>query len=173
MRKMCDEFGVLLIFDEIQTGFGRLGRCSPPMLYHADPDIFTFGKAIAGGYPLAGVMMRDDLKSSPPPLPTRTPSRTSRSPSQPRARPSIRARGGEAPPAGRQMGNYITKRLKQLQKKYELIGDIRGPGLMIGIELVKNRKTKEHARGSPRVRPRGTEAGGHLRGNEVSSWATF
>jgi 4-aminobutyrate aminotransferase-like enzyme len=43
------------------------------------------------------------------------------------------------------MGAYFTKRLKQLQKKYELIGDIRGPGLMIGIELVKNRKTKEMA----------------------------
>jgi len=144
IKEICDEFGVLLIFDEIQTGFGRLGAMFASELYHVYPDILTFGKAIAGGYPLAGVMMRDDLK---------LPAAASDSYTFAHFPVSFAAACAtldvlveeKLPQRAAKMGNYITKRLKQLQKKYELIGDIRGPGLMIGIELVKNRKTKEMA----------------------------
>jgi 4-aminobutyrate aminotransferase-like enzyme len=144
IREICDEFGVLLIFDEIQTGFGRLGRMFASELYDVYPDILTFGKAIAGGYPLAGVMMRDDLQ---------LPAAASDSYTFAHFPVSFAAAcatldvlvGEKLAQRAAKTGAYITKRLKALQKKYELIGDVRGPGLMIGIELVKNRKTKEPA----------------------------
>jgi len=144
LREICDEFGIPLIFDEIQTGFGRMGRMFASELYDVYPDILTFGKAIAGGYPLAGVMMRDDME---------LPAAASDSYTFAHFPVSFIAAVAtldvlveeKLPQRAAKTGAYITRRLKQLQKKYEMIGDVRGPGLMIGIELVKSRKTKEPA----------------------------
>ncbi len=144
LREICDEFNILLIFDEIQTAFGRLGAMFASELYDVIPDILSFGKAIGGGYPLAGVMQREDLKTP-----------TAASDSYTFAHFPISFAAGLATlevieeenmlEKARHMGEYFTSRLKELQSKYEQIGDIRGPGLMIGIELVKNRETKEMA----------------------------
>ena len=144
IREICDEFGILLIFDEIQTGFGRLGAMFASELYDVYPDIMSFGKAIGGGYPLAGVLQREDLKTPEP-----------ASDSYTFAHFPISFAAGVATlevieeenmlEKARKMGEYFTTGLKELQNKYEEIGDIRGPGLMIGIELVKDRKTKEMA----------------------------
>jgi len=144
VREICDEHGILLIFDEIQTGFGRLGAMFASELYDVYPDILTFGKAIAGGFPLAGVMQRSDLK---PPEPASDSFTFAHFPvSFAAAIATLEVIEEEnLCERSRKMGAYFTSRLKELQKKYEMIGDIRGPGLMIGIELVKDRKTKEMA----------------------------
>jgi 4-aminobutyrate aminotransferase-like enzyme len=144
LREICDEFGVILIFDEIQTGFGRLGAMFASELYDVYPDILTFGKAIAGGFPLAGVMQRDDFK---PPEPATDSFTFAHFPvSFAAACATLEVIEEEKLlDRARKMGVYFTSRLKDLQDNYEIIGDIRGPGLMIGIELVKDRKTKEPA----------------------------
>ena len=144
IREICDEKSILLIFDEIQTGFGRLGAMFASELYDVYPDLLTFGKAIAGGFPLAGVMQRTDLK---PPEPASDSFTFAHFPvSFAAAIATLEVIEEEKLiERSQEMGAYFTAQLGELQDKYEAIGDIRGPGLMIGIELVKNRKTKEMA----------------------------
>ncbi len=144
IREICDQYGILLIFDEIQTGFGRLGAMFASELYGVYPDILTFGKAIAGGFPLAGVMQRDDLKPPEPASDSFTFAHFPVSFAAAVATLDV-IREENLIEKAVIMGTYFTGRLKELQEKYEMIGDIRGPGLMIGIELVKDRKTKQPA----------------------------
>lgn len=145
IRNMCDDLGMLLIFDEIQTGFGRLGTWFGADLYQTVPDIMVIGKALGGGFPLFGVLSSSQLQGLAPgdhsftfahfPL------------SMAAAMASIQVLEDEnLLERANKMGAIFTGRLRELQDKYELIGDIRGPGLMIGVELVKDRKTKEPAR---------------------------
>ena len=144
IKEICSEFGVLLIFDEIQTGFGRLGAMFASQLYDTIPDILVFGKALGGGFPIAGVMQRADLKPPEPATDSYTFAHFPVSFAAACATLEVIEEENMLEKA-QKMGDYFTTRLKDLQKKYELIGDIRGPGLMIGIELVKDRKTKEPA----------------------------
>jgi 4-aminobutyrate aminotransferase-like enzyme len=144
IREICDEFGILLVFDEIQTGFGRLGAMFASELYDVYPDLLTFGKAIAGGFPLAGVMQRTDLKPPEPASDSFTFAHFPVSFAAAIATLEVIEEENLCEKA-RKMGDYFTTRLRELQNRYEEIGDIRGPGLMIGIELVKSRKTKEMA----------------------------
>jgi len=145
IRKMCDDLGMLLIFDEIQTGFGRLGTWFAADLYQTTPDIMVIGKALGGGLPLFGVLFNSEMQGLAPgdhsftfahfPL------------SMAAANAAIQVLEEEhLLERATKMGAIFTSRLHELQDKYELIGDIRGPGLMIGVELVKNRATKEPAR---------------------------
>lgn len=145
IRKMCDDLGMLLIFDEIQTGFGRLGTWFGSDLYKTTPDIMVIGKALGGGLPLFGVLFNSQLQGLAPgdhsftfahfPL------------SMAAANAAIQVLEEEQLlERATQMGAIFTNRLRELQDQYELIGDIRGPGLMIGVELVKDRRTKEPAR---------------------------
>jgi len=144
VREICDEYGILLIFDEIQTGFGRLGEMFAANLYNVAPDILTFGKAIGGGFPLAGYMLREGLKPPEPATDSYTFAHFPVSFAAAIATLEVIKEENLLEKA-RKMGKYFTNRLKELQNKYEIIGDIRGPGLMIGIELVKDRNTKEPA----------------------------
>jgi len=144
VREICDECGILLIYDEIQTAFGRLGEMFAAELYDALPDILTFGKAIAGGFPLAGVMLREDLKSYDPAVHSFTFSHFPVSLAAACATLDVLKEENLLERA-RKTGDYIIKRLLEMKEKYELIGDVRGRGLMIGIELVRNKKTKEPA----------------------------
>jgi len=145
IRKMCDDLGMLLIFDEIQTGFGRLGTWFAADLYQTTPDILVIGKALGGGLPLFGVLFNSKMQGLAPgdhsftfahfPL------------SMAAANAAIQVLEEEhLLERATKMGAIITRGLRELQDRYELIGDIRGPGLMIGVELVKNRTTKEPAR---------------------------
>jgi len=145
VRQLCDDLGMLLIFDEIQTGFGRMGTWFAAELYDTTPDIMVIGKALGGGLPLFGVLFSSKLRGLAPgdhsftfahfPL------------SMAAANAAIQVLEEEhLLERALQMGEIFTTGLKSLQEQYELIGDIRGPGLMIGVELVKDRITKEPAR---------------------------
>lgn len=142
IRKMCDELDILLIFDEIQTGFGRMGEWFAADLYNAVPDIMSIGKALGGGFPLFGNLWRSDMETFGPGdhsftfahFPT----------SMVAALAAIEVIEEEKLIENcKKMGELFTERLLELKKKYAFIGDVRGPGLMIAIEMVKNKETKE------------------------------
>lgn len=144
IRKICDEFNILLVWDEIQTAFGRMGRMFAAELYDVTPDIITFGKAIGGGFPLAGSLHRENLVDFGEQDHGFTFAHF----------PVAMAAGvvtlnilktENLPKRAEKMGKLFLSGLADLKNKYEIIGDVRGTGLMIGIELVKNRKSKEPA----------------------------
>jgi len=144
IRKICDDMDILLIWDEIQTAFGRMGSMFASELYGVTPDIITFGKAIGGGFPLAGSLQRTDLVD----FGAQDHGFTFASFPVSMAAGIVTLeilRNEKLPERSEKMGNLFLAGLEELKNKYELLGDVRGHGLMIGIELVKNKKTKEPA----------------------------
>ena len=151
LRRICDANGILLIVDEVQTGFGRTGRMWGCEYYDIEPDIVVFGKGVGGGFPLAGVLARaehaqfiagdDQLTFGHFPI------------SIAAGLAAVRAiLDDRLCERAAEHGAYATKRLLAMQDRFELIGDVRCPGLMVSIELVKDRTTKEPApRESARV----------------------
>ncbi|NVN37622.1 aspartate aminotransferase family protein [Komagataeibacter swingsii] len=145
VRDICNRTGALLIFDEVQTGFGRLGTMWASDYYGVTPDITVFGKGVGGGFPLAGILAHKDLTwfgegedaltfgQFPPSLAA--------------AHATIEAiqNDGLCERAAEQ-GKYATERLLEMQERRKLIGNVRCPGLFVAIELVKDRQTKEPAR---------------------------
>lgn len=144
VREVCKRNDVLLIYDEVQTGFGRTGKLFASELYDVVPDILTFGKAIGGGYPLAGFLTSDKLRPFDPGEHAFTFAHFPVSMVAALATLEV-IKEENLLERCRKAGEYITSRLREMQEKYSIIGDIRGPGLAIGIELVKNRITKEPA----------------------------
>jgi len=114
-------------------------------LYKTIPDILVIGKGLGGGFPLFGFLSREDLKPFSPGDHSFT---FAHFPvSMVAALATIQVIEEEhLIERAQRLGAHATARLKEMQDKYELIGDVRGPGLMIGAELVKDRQTKEPAR---------------------------
>ncbi len=145
VREVCDRHGALLIWDEVQTGFGRLGSMFAADFYGVTPDVIVFGKGVGGGFPLAGVMAREDLNGFevgddqltfgqfPPSLAA--------------GLATVRAiEDDDLCQQARERGEHATKRLLEMADRHQLIGDVRCPGLMVGVELVRDSETKEPAR---------------------------
>jgi len=145
VREIADEFGALLIADEILTGFGRTGTMWASEQFDLKPDIMTIGKGIGGGFPLSGVASSHERMSAKP---FGEPSGSSSSYG---GNPLAAAAGLAAVEAileedlvanSARVGALMLDALKALQNKYRFIGDVRGRGLMIGVELVADRTTK-------------------------------
>ena len=145
VRQICDEEGLLLILDEIQTGLGRLGAWWASDLYDIVPDILVFGKSVAGGFPLAGVLVREELGGFETGDDALTFGQFPVSLAAGLATLDI-LENEQLVDAAREMGTYLTGRLLELQDRHPLIGDVRCPGLFTAVELVKDRETKEPAR---------------------------
>ena len=145
IRELCTRHEILLIWDEIQTGFGRVGAMTAAELYGVVPDILIFGKGIGGGFPLAGTIARDDLEPLAPGDHGFTFGTFPISMAAALATLDVLEEENLLERC-RTLGQQITERLRELANQYEMIGDVRGPGLMIGFELVKDRRTKEPAR---------------------------
>jgi 4-aminobutyrate aminotransferase-like enzyme len=159
VRRICDETGTLLIWDEIQTAFGRVGTMFAAEYYEVVPDILVFGKAVGGGFPLAGILIREDLEGFAPGDDALTFGQFPVSMAASLAMLQI-LEEDDLLARCREMGAYTTERLTELAQRHPLIGDIRGPGLMIGVELVRDRATKEPAvRETTQVYKRGMERG--------------
>jgi 4-aminobutyrate aminotransferase-like enzyme len=142
VRQICDEEGVLLILDEIQTGFGRLGAMWAVDHYDVAPDILVFGKAVGGGFPLAGVLVAEHIESFGPGDDQLTFGEWPASLAAGLA--TVKAiEADDLCAQSRDRGVHATERLLEMQQRHPLIGDVRCPGLMVAIELVRDRSTKE------------------------------
>ncbi len=145
LRTFCDKHGVVLIADEIQSGFGRTGKVFASETIGFQPDLMTSAKSIAGGLPLAAVIGRASIIDSVGPGGLG---------GTYAGNPIACAAALEAIAAiedavkkdlPNQVGLRIRGRMEALQKDLPIIGDVRGLGAMQAIELVRDRKTKEPA----------------------------
>src|SRR5213079_3305616 len=143
VRKICDDNGIVLVVDEVQTGFGRTGKLWGIENYDVEPDLMCVAKSIAAGLPLAGVLGRAGIMDAP----------------------------GDSAVGGTYVGNPVAQaaalavldvfeeeglneravaigetiraRMQAWQERWDAIGDVRGLGAMLAIELVRDRVTKE------------------------------
>ena len=150
VRRICDDLGVLLIFDEIQTGFGRTGRMFAAEGLGVTPDVMVLSKALGGGFPIAAVVADDRLERFQP-----TGEDVYTFGSNPLAQ-AVALKVIEVmerdriPERAARMGAVLTRGLRALQQEYPQLGDVRGPGLFIGVEVVKDPVSKEPAPGEAR-----------------------
>ena len=144
VRQLCSQHGILLIFDEVQTGFGRTGKMWAAEYYGVTPDILVFGKGVGGGFPLAGVLASTALAGFQPGDDALTFGEFPVSLAAGLAALEVLERDGLLQ-ACADMGKYASDALHEMKPRHRLIGDIRGPGLLIGVELVRDQKTKEPA----------------------------
>ncbi|MBU2511254.1 4-aminobutyrate--2-oxoglutarate transaminase [bacterium] len=145
LKKTCEKYGIAFIADEVQSGAGRTGTFLAMEQWNVAPDLITMAKSFAGGMPLSAVTGRKDLMD----------------------KPHVGGLGGTYtgnPLACKaalavldiliednlleksvQLGKTLRSRFDEMKEKYEVIGDVRGLGPMLALELVKNRETKEPA----------------------------
>lgn len=145
VREICSKRGILMIADEIITGFGRTGEWFA--LNHAGvvPDILVCGKGMASGYPISAVITTPEIARS-----WHAYQQSTTFLGNPVAAAAALASIAEVEERGlversRVEGAYFKSRLEALSAKHPLVGDVRGVGMMVAIELVKNRQTKEPA----------------------------
>ena len=142
VKEILDENNILLIADEVQTGFGRTGKLFAIEHYGIEPDIMVMAKGIANGFPISASIARPEIGDSFEPgdhLSTFGGNPVSAAAALANIEFMLEER---LPEKAYRKGEYIMKRLNEMKEKYEIIGDVRGKGLMIGIELVKDRKNK-------------------------------
>jgi len=142
IKEICDEHDVLFIADEVQSGFGRTGKMLAIEYWDVEPDIMVMAKGLAGGFPLSAFIARSEIADSFKPgdhLSTFGGS------------PISCAAGlanieflekNRVPEEAAEKGAYLMDRLKGLARGHAIIGDVRGKGLMVGIELVEDRNTR-------------------------------
>jgi 4-aminobutyrate aminotransferase / (S)-3-amino-2-methylpropionate transaminase / 5-aminovalerate transaminase len=145
VRRLCDEHGIVLVVDEVQTGFGRTGKMFAIEHYGVEPDLMTLAKSIAAGLPLSAVLGKAEIMDSP----------------------------GDSAIGGTYVGNPVAQaaalavldvfeeeglveraaavgetiraRMTSWQERWNAVGDVRGLGAMLALELVRDRGTKEPA----------------------------
>ena len=145
VRRLCDEHGIVMVADEVQTGFCRTGRLFAMEHFEVEPDLMTIAKSVAGGLPLSGVLGKAELMNAP----------------------AEGAIGGTFPgnpvacaaavavldtieeqnlcERARTVGKSIRGRMEQWQERFPAIGDVRGLGAMLALEFVSDRETREPA----------------------------
>lgn len=159
VREICDRHGIILIWDEIQSCFGRTGKMFAADLYGVTPDIMTFGKGIGGGFPLAGIFASDRLQGFESGEDALTFGQFPVAMAAAVATIDAIISDGLCDKA-RDLGAYATQRLVEMSERRKLIGHVRGPGLFVSLELVKDRKTKEPAcKAASEVYRRGVQKG--------------
>lgn len=145
IRELCDELGILLIFDEIQAGMGRTGRWWAGDHEGVTPDIMTISKSLASGMPLSAVVAYDELLTSwGPGAHVSTFAATPLACAAANATLDIYERENLVDYAA-SMGEYFREQLEVLSDKHPIIGWIDAKGLFVGVELVLDRETKEPA----------------------------
>ncbi len=143
LRALTRQHGILLIADEVQSGMGRTGKMFACEHYGLEPDIMSLAKGIASGMPLGVCIARADVMSWPPGAHASTFGGNPVSTAAALATLKLLKEGIVENAAT--VGQHMLNRLRALMDTHPLIGDVRGRGLMIGVELVRDRKTKERA----------------------------
>lgn len=144
LKKLADNYGILLIDDEIQTGVGRTGKWFAIEHFDVEPDIITIAKAIASGLPLGITVAKDKIMNwnkgahastfGGNPVACAAAIETINVIEEEKLLERVT-----------RLGNQVKNELIEMKEKYEIIGDVRGEGFMIGVELVKNKQSKEYA----------------------------
>lgn len=143
VRKICDELNIVLIFDEIQTGIGRTGKMFAAQYFNVKPDIITVSKGLGGtGFPVSAILMEEKFNKMESFLHSFTYGSNILNCTAALKTLEIIDNNTFLKNVEK-CGEYIINRLKKLQEQYDFIGDTRGVGLMIGIEIVKNKTNKE------------------------------
>ncbi|WP_448577249.1 aspartate aminotransferase family protein [Thermosphaera sp.] len=142
--ELGEKYGIYIVFDEAQTANGRVGAWSVAHLHNIKPDMMTLTKGLGGGFPIGATLAKEGIKGL----------------SYPEEHTTF---GGNPVPyaaalvnlivieklnlveRARIMGEYALKRLLEMKERFDLIGDVKGFGLYLGVDLVKNRTTKEPA----------------------------
>lgn len=141
LQALAKKHGILLVADEVQSGMGRTGKMFASEHFGFEPDIICLAKGIASGLPLGAIIAKKEIMDWPPG------SHASTFGGNPvacaAALKTIELLENELIDNAVRMGEYLMKGLRRLARKHACIGDVRGRGLMVGAEIVKNRKTKE------------------------------
>ena len=139
LRKLCDQHGIVLVIDEIQTGFARTGKLFAIEHAGIEPDLMTMAKSLAGGFPLAAVVGKAAIMDAPGP--GGLGGTYAGSPIACAAALAVLEVIEEEQLCQRAVaiGDAMTGRLRELARELPCIGDVRGLGAMVAIELVKNR----------------------------------
>jgi len=144
LRSLCDAHGILLIADEVQSGCFRTGKFLASMHSEIVPDIVCLSKALGGGLPFGVTVSSEEIMNWPPGSHASTFGGNNLACAAALAALELMGDDGFGSHVT-EMGTYLLTGLQDLQEKHELIGDVRGLGLMAGIELVRNRVSKEPA----------------------------
>jgi 4-aminobutyrate aminotransferase-like enzyme len=146
VQEVARENGALLIADEMLTGFARTGSMWACDHEGVVPDVMTVGKGIGGGFPLSGVVSTDELTAKPP---FSNPSGSSSSyGGNPLASAAGLASleiilGEKLAENAKRVGRSMLAKLEQMKEKHRPVGDVRGRGLLLGVEMVEDRRTKK------------------------------
>jgi len=135
LRKLCDEHGMLLIFDEVQTGLGRLGHMFAADYFEVEPHIMVLAKGLGGPVPRGAILLEDRLEKMPRYQHSSTGGSSLVSVASALATISVLQQPGFLEGV-RRVGAFLGERLHALKQKHPIIGDVRGLGLMWGMEIV-------------------------------------
>jgi len=146
IRAACDKFGALLILDEIPHCLGRTGKMFTCQHFGIVPDILVIGKGLGGGiFPLAALIAREDLDI----MPDRALGHYTHEKNPVACAAALAAieylKEEKLQENATKLGNYALKRMHDMKKRHPIVGAVRGLGLLMGMELVKDRKSKEPA----------------------------
>ena len=141
IRRICDDNGLLMIADEIQTGFCRTGKMFAMEHEGVTPDIMTASKSMGSGLPISAIVFKKELDTWGPGAHVGTFRGNALSCAAGVAGIDFMEKHGLAERSAK-LGQMVLKRCKELQAKYDSIGDVRGRGLYIGMEFVKNDKAR-------------------------------
>lgn len=143
LAELAHEYGILYVVDEVQTGLGRTGKMFASQHWGVGPDIMAVGKGVASGLPMGATVASTELMSWP------AGSHANTFGGNPvaceAALVTIELLERKLVANAETIGGYLRRELGELQGRHRLIGDVRGKGLMIGIECVRDRETKEMA----------------------------
>ncbi|HET9259050.1 MAG TPA: aminotransferase class III-fold pyridoxal phosphate-dependent enzyme [Acidimicrobiia bacterium] len=140
LRSIADEHGILLIYDEVQTGFGRTAEWFAADHFDAKPDIMCFGKGIANGFPLSAYGASKEIMDNWPPGSHGT--TYGGNPVATAASVAVIDTMGGLLPHARELADQAKTRFAGLTERHETIGDVRAFGLMIGVEFVEDRESR-------------------------------
>jgi 4-aminobutyrate aminotransferase len=143
LAALAKEFGILYVVDEVQTGMGRTGKMFASEHWGVEPDIMALGKGIASGLPMGATVASADVMS------WQAGSHANTFGGNPvaceAALATVDLLEERLVKNAAVVGEYLLRELEQFKARHRLIGDVRGKGLMIGIECVRDRETKEMA----------------------------
>jgi 4-aminobutyrate aminotransferase len=140
LRRICDEHGIMLIVDEVQSGMGRTGKMFASDHYDLKPDIITIAKGIGSGLPIGATVARADLMDWKPGAHASTFGGNPVCIAS--ALKTIELLQGGLVRNSAEIGAYLKAGLEKLMGKYDCIGDVRGMGLMLGVEFVKDKASR-------------------------------